>query len=140
MSESKDIVVRLGDAFAELATCHCGESRKHGHCDNHSFVWNPCPDTQLLQDAIVEITRLRSDLAAMRDELDMYKDDLQRTESRLSAALDELRCPDCKCGDEVDAQSSECGCDSPLCMRNDGKTLAKSWLEMYNRLGKEKIE
>lgn len=69
MAGTDDILIRLDDTFAELAVCHCGEDRKHGHCDNHSFVWNPCPDTQMLQDAIIEITRLRAENAAMREAL-----------------------------------------------------------------------
>lgn len=56
---------------------------------------------------------------------DNYKDDFECWDKRLKDALDQCRCPDCKCGDQVEAESSECGCDSPICARPADKTLAE---------------
>ena len=56
--------------------------------------------------------------------------DLARTTARLRLALDELRCPECGCGDAIDAESRECGCDAPLCAREGGQTLAAWALRM----------
>jgi hypothetical protein len=62
---------------------------------------------------------------------DIFDEDNEKAKQRLNVALNELRCPACGCADDVDAQSQECGCDSPICERNDGKTLAQSWLDQF---------
>lgn len=56
-------------------------------------------------------------------------EDMASTERRLKAALIELRCPDCKCSDQIDAESSECGCDSPVCSRDGSMTLAEAYVK-----------
>lgn len=76
------------------------------------------------------IRRLLATIAERESDITMYRDDADRQESRLKLALDDLRCPDCGCADEIDAQSAECGCDNPLCMRNDGKSLAQAYLDL----------
>jgi hypothetical protein len=66
------------------------------------------------------------------EDIVILQDDLAKTERRLDAALKELRCPECGCSDAIDAQSQECGCDSPLCERTiDDGTLAESWLRLW---------
>ena len=77
-----------------------------------------------------EIDTLRAELTRLRTRVDDMESDAIRIESRLKNALDQLLCPDCGCADEVDAQSQECGCDSPICSIGDGKTLAESFLDM----------
>lgn len=63
---------------------------------------------------------------------DNYKDDFECWDKRLKDALDQCRCPDCKCGDQVEAESSECGCDSPICARPADKTLAEWALSLLD--------
>lgn len=71
--------------------------------------------------------RERADKAAK--ESVVLRADLSCAVERLNAALDELRCPDCKCADQIDAECKECGCDSPVCARDGSKTLAQAYLD-----------
>jgi len=81
-----------------------------------------------------EIDKSHATIADLRRQVENYREDYKRIESRLKDAHDQLRCPDCKCADQIDAESSECGCDSPICARSDGKTLAESWLDLRRQL------
>lgn len=75
-----------------------------------------------------ENERLTQELEGLKYDKD---DDLLTLSFRLDGALNELRCPECGCADQVDAESSECGCDAPLCARtNDDGTLAQHWLKL----------
>lgn len=58
-----------------------------------------------------------AEIARLHKEVGVLTEDWTSTRRRLDAALDELRCPDCRCADQIDAESSECGCDSPVCSR-----------------------
>lgn len=82
------------------------------------------------------IASLRSQLADAQKWKAIYKDDYERTESRLKDALDQLRCPECKCGDQVEAECNECGCDSPVCSRDGRMTLAEAYLAEKDRADK----
>lgn len=83
---SDDIVQRLRRAFNEMATCHCGNDMSGSGCDNHTPVWNPCPDSQLLSDARHEIERLRYCLAGIPDPAAFVE-----AARELVAALDDQR-------------------------------------------------
>lgn len=63
--------------------------------------------------------------------LDMLKADNEAIRERMEAALAECQCPDCKCRDQIDAECSECGCDSPICARPGGLTLAAWALSLH---------
>jgi hypothetical protein len=66
--------------------------------------------------------------------IDMLTEDNKSLTERMEAALSECQCPDCKCRDQIDAESSECGCDSPICSRPGGQTLAQWALAMHAKL------
>ena len=94
-----------------------------------------CEGSGVIPDEIVsELESKETTIADLRRQVENYREDYKRIESRLKDAHDQLRCPDCKCADQIDAESSECGCDSPICARSDGKTLAESWLDLRRQL------
>lgn len=101
-------------------------ARQH-HAENGSSG-----KARIFATAIQELAEARQQLQEAVRERDIFKDDFETTSARLKNALRELACPECGCADEVDAQSQECGCDSPLCERTieDG-TLAESWLKLH---------
>lgn len=79
------------------------------------------------------VADLRARIAELERERDIYKADSESRGARLADALDQLRCPDCKCGDQTDAECKECGCDSPVCARDGSKTLAEAYLAAESR-------
>lgn len=50
--KAREVVKELNKAFDYMAVCHCGNLCKdHTVWENHSPVWLPCSDTQMLSDA-----------------------------------------------------------------------------------------
>lgn len=95
-------------------------------------------DVLVFRNAMTEAQRKlaerESEVARLTTERDCYKEDFERASARLNDALNQCRCPDCGCGDQVEAESSECGCDSPVCARDGSKTLAQHYLDAVAQL------
>lgn len=89
-------------------TCACTQSYKN-KAIQRACVW------------LHSVPALTSQIAEAQAELDS-------TRERLLNALHELRCPDCGCADQIDAESHECGCDSPVCARDGRETLATAYV------------
>lgn len=69
-------------------------------------------------------------IAELLEHVDALADDLDTTTERMKNALDDCRCPECQCADQIDAESQECGCDGAVCSRGGGETLAAWGLRM----------
>lgn len=100
-SDTLDLIGRLNDAFKSVAVCHCGNGIIDGCCDNHTPSWNPCPDSQLLHDAMNRLTAL---------------------EAALKAADELIRC--------IDAYPPEISCTNPAvrAFHTDAKYMAAAWI------------
>ena len=84
-----DIIERIDKWFKHAASCRCGERMSGVHCDNHTPVWNPCPESEMILEvrALIEAQReaiaqlveaLRTAQWAMRAPLDEWKGECER--------------------------------------------------------------
>ncbi len=58
--DPNDIIERLKVAFDAVGVCRCGMGVDGSGCDSHSPVWSPCPESQLLNDALNELVQARA--------------------------------------------------------------------------------
>lgn len=63
-------------------------------------------------------------------------DRVDELEKRLKEALDWARCPDCGCGDPLEAEAAECGCDGPACSIEVPNTLGTSYVAAVGKIRK----
>ena len=103
-SDTLDLIGRLNDAFKSVAVCHCGNGIIDGCCDNHTPSWNPCPDSQLLHDAMNRLTALEAALKAALAECEAW-----REHKGLRSPCSLLDYPIRKAMSETERLRKECG-------------------------------
>ena len=59
--------------------------------------------------------------------------EVQRLREQAEWLMTECRCPDCRCATPEDAERNECGCDSPVCQRDGGISLAQHFATLKAR-------